>query len=155
MNTCITVLKQLYAHYGTIVKTKWNVNFLLTSTVDDEIFLVLWCDVEPEDQLVHTNMNYFCVSRPNEVDGKGLFDCLEGSLCRLGIQAIAIDDEQCRLLIGIGTDGEYANIATNECSDIDCLSLFVAWPVLHVQKNVPILVAKLPCFTADNRVDHR
>ena len=48
-------------------------------------------------------MNYFCVSRPMKVDGQGLFDCLECSLHRLGIQAI--DAEQCKMLIGIGTDG--------------------------------------------------
>ena len=43
----------------------------------------------------------------------------------------------------------------NECSDIDCLSLFVAWPALHVWQNVLILVAESPRFTADDRVDHR
>ena len=46
---------------------------------------------------------------PMQVDGQGLFDCLESSLHRLGIQAV--DSEQCKMLIGIGTDGESANIA--------------------------------------------
>ena len=45
-----------------------------------------------------------------------------------------------------------APLIQNECSDIDCLSLFVA---LHVLQNVPILVAELPCFTADDCVDHQ
>ena len=80
-----------------------------TANIDDEMFLVLWCDVDHDDQLVHTNMNYFCVSRPRKVDGQGLFDCVEDSLRRLGIQAI--DSKECQMLIGIGTDGASANIA--------------------------------------------
>lgn len=44
-----------------------------TGNLNDEIFLVLWCDIDSGDQLVHTNMNYFCVSRPNKVDGQGSF----------------------------------------------------------------------------------
>ena len=65
------------------------------------------------DQLVHTNMDYFCVSRPRKVarkvDGQELYDCVEDSLCRLGVQGI--DSEKCKMLIGIGTDGASANIA--------------------------------------------
>ena len=66
---------------------------------------MLWCD----NEMVHTNMSYFAVERPKQVDAQGLFDCLQSSLRRLGIQAI--DSEQCKLLIGIGTDGASANIA--------------------------------------------
>lgn len=40
-----------------------------TGNTDDEIFLVLWCAVDHEDQLVNTNKNYSCVSRPEKVDG--------------------------------------------------------------------------------------
>ena len=65
-----------------------------TSNIDDKMFLVLWCDVDHDDQLVHTNMNYFCIFRPKKVDGQGLFDCLKGSLRRLRIQTI--DAEQCK-----------------------------------------------------------
>ena len=80
-----------------------------TGNIDDEMFLVLWCDVDHEDQMVHTNMSYFAVDRPKKVDAQGLFNCLESSLSRLGIQAV--DAEQCKLLIGIGTDGASANVA--------------------------------------------
>lgn len=80
-----------------------------TGNIDDELFLVLWCDVDCDDQLVHTHMSYLCVSRPKSVNAKGLFDCLEGSLQRLGIEAISA--EQCKMLVGIGTDGASANIA--------------------------------------------
>ena len=77
--------------------------------VHDEMFLVLWCDIDRRhggDEMVHTNMSYFAVERPKQVDAKGL---LQSSLCRLGMQAI--DGEQCKLLVGIGTDGASANIA--------------------------------------------
>ena len=71
-----------------------------TGNIDDEMFLVLWCDVDHEDEMVHTNMSYFAVVRPKKVDARGLFDCFENSLGRLGIQAV--DAEQCKMLIGIG-----------------------------------------------------
>ena len=54
-------------------------------------------------------MSYFAVDCPKKVDAQGLFDCLESSLGRLGIQAV--DAEQCKMLIGIGTDGASANVA--------------------------------------------
>ena len=52
-------------------------------------------------------MSYF--ARSNKLNGQGLFDCLKGSLNRLGIQAV--DAEQCKIMIGIGSDGASANIA--------------------------------------------
>ena len=52
-------------------------------------------------------MSYFAVDRPKNVDAQGLFDYLESSLGRLGIQAV--DAEHCKMLIGIGTDGMSAN----------------------------------------------
>lgn len=58
-----------------------------TRNIDDEMFLVLWCDVDHEDEMVHTNMSHFAVDRPKKVDAQGLFDCLESSLSRLGIHA--------------------------------------------------------------------
>lgn len=39
-----------------------------TGNIDDEMFLVLWCDVDHEDEMVHTNMSYFAVDRPKKVD---------------------------------------------------------------------------------------
>lgn len=54
-------------------------------------------------------MSYFAVARLNQVDAQGLFDCLQSSLRRLGIQAL--DSEQCKLLVGIGTDGATAIVA--------------------------------------------
>lgn len=73
------------------------------------MLLVLWCDVNSNDEMVHINISFFAVSRPKQVNAQGLFDCLEGSLGRIGITALEV--EQCKLLIGIGTDGASANIA--------------------------------------------
>ena len=61
-----------------------------SGNIDDEIFLVLWCGVDTDDQLVHMHMSYLCVSRPKSVDGKGLFDCLDNSLRIVGIEAMSV-----------------------------------------------------------------
>ena len=58
---------------------------------------------------VHTIISYITVSRPEAVTGKGLYDCMQGALGRLGIAAI--NPEACKFLLGIGTDGASANIA--------------------------------------------
>lgn len=55
---------------------------------------------------VHTNMSFFAVSRPEHVNAQGLFDCLQASLGRIGITALNAD--QCKRLVGIGTDGASA-----------------------------------------------
>ena len=80
-----------------------------SGNIDDEMFLVLWCDVNGNDEMVHTNMSFFAISRPKQVNAQGLFDCLVDSLGRIGITAI--DVEQCKKLVGISTDGASANIA--------------------------------------------
>ena len=59
-----------------------------TGNIDNELFLVLWCDVDGRDERVHTRMSFFTVSKPEAVTGKGLFDCMQGALGRLGIAAI-------------------------------------------------------------------
>ena len=55
-------------------------------------------------------MNYFGVARPKSITGAGLFECLKSSLQRVGISAI--NAEECKQLIGIGTDGASANVAS-------------------------------------------
>ena len=80
-----------------------------TDNIDNELFPVLWCDVDGRDERVHTRMSLFTFSRPQAVTGKGLFDCMQGALGRLGIAAI--NPEACKFLVGIGTDGASANIA--------------------------------------------
>lgn len=98
--------------------------------IDDKMFLVLRCDVDCDNQLVHTNMSYFAVARPQKVDRQGLFDSLEGSLHRLGIHAV--DAQQCKMLTGIGTDGDSANIAAaglkRSCGNGDSLDVLELVP---------------------------
>ena len=77
--------------------------------IDDEMFLVLWCDVDGTDERVHTRMEFFAVGRPTGVTAAGLFECLQTSLQRIGISAV--NAENCKQLVGIGTDGANANIA--------------------------------------------
>ena len=47
--------------------------------------------------------------RPESVNATGLFDCLQKALQQFG--ASVINAENCKRLIGIGTDGASANIA--------------------------------------------
>ena len=54
-------------------------------------------------------MKFFAVARPMRVTAAGLFDCLQSSLQRLGISSINADE--CKQLVGIGTDGASANVA--------------------------------------------
>ena len=52
---------------------------------DDEMFLVLWCDVDGSDEKVRTRMQFFAVARPTGLTTAGLFECLQISLQRIGI----------------------------------------------------------------------
>ena len=77
---------------------------------DDEVFVVVWCDSSSADEKMHTRTAYFHICRPKTVDANGLFLSLESALLRLGISDI--DAENCKGLVGIGSDGASANIAT-------------------------------------------
>ena len=79
------------------------------SNIDEEMFLVLWCDVDGNDEKVHSRMQFFSVLRPDRANAAGLFECLQKSLQQLGVSVISA--ENCKRLIGIGTDGASANIA--------------------------------------------
>ena len=80
-----------------------------TGNIDDEVLLLVWCDRNGRDEKVHTQMEYFTVVRPQSVTAQGLFAVLESGLQGVGIQEVS--GEQCKKLIGIGTDGASANIA--------------------------------------------
>ena len=70
--------------------------------IDDELFLVQWCDINATDEKIHSRMDYFTVA-------KGLFQCLQSALQTIGINALNV--ENCKMLVGIGTDGASVNIA--------------------------------------------
>ena len=54
-------------------------------------------------------MNFLAVTRPISVNAAGLFQCLEESLHKTRIHSI--NTEECKNLIGIGTDGASVNVA--------------------------------------------
>ena len=76
---------------------------------DNEVALVVWCEISASDERLHTRIAYLGVERPKNVTGIGLFDVLETSLRRIGIQELT--EEHCKKLVGIGTDGASNNIA--------------------------------------------
>ncbi len=77
--------------------------------IDDEFFLVVWCNVEGADENFHTEMNFMAVARPHSVTGEGLLDCFQSTLNSIVISEVTIN--QCKFLIGLGTDGASSNIA--------------------------------------------
>lgn len=77
--------------------------------IDNKILLVIWCNTEASNEKVHTRMTYFIVTRPKDVTGTGLFQSLEASLQALRISAI--NAEESKKLVGIGTDGASSNVA--------------------------------------------
>ena len=79
------------------------------ANVDDEVFLLQWCDVDNSVEKVHSRMDFLSVSRPQSADGKGLFECLQTVFQEIGVTAL--HKENCKSLVGIGTDGTSANIA--------------------------------------------
>ena len=56
--------------------------------IDDELFLVQWCDTDGIDEKIHSRMDFFTVYRPESGDAKGLFNCLQGALKQIGIGAL-------------------------------------------------------------------
>ena len=82
------------------------------SNVDNIIFLVVYYDCNASDEKVHSRMTFLKVDCPATGTGEGLFTSLESVLQCLGIPSI--DAEVCRKLVGVGTDGASANIASRK-----------------------------------------
>lgn len=82
-----------------------------TANIDNELILIVWCDVNSSDEQIHTRMDYLTIVRPQSVSGEGLFNVLESGLQSLGIDRITA--ETCKKLVGVGTDGASANIAAS------------------------------------------
>ena len=77
--------------------------------IDDELFLIIWCDINGTDDKVHSRMSFHSVARPHAVTSMGLFNCLQEALLPLEIQGI--NASECTKLIGVGTHGASANVA--------------------------------------------
>ena len=103
--------------------------------IDDELFLVQWCDIDATDEKIHSRMEYFTVARPESGDAKGLFECLQGALQIFGVSALNV--ENCRMLVGIGTDGASVNIAAAGLKGLvegELQWIFWMWCLAHRQE---------------------
>ena len=81
---------------------------------------------------MHTRTNYFHVCRPKSVDAAELFQSLKGALLQLRISDI--DPENCKMLVGIGSDGASANIARGGLKGLvqsQCEWMFWMWCMAH------------------------
>lgn len=94
--------------------------------------MVVWCDSTGSDEKMYTRTTYFHICRPKTVDAHGLFQSLKSALLRLGISDI--DAENCKRLVGIGSDGASANIARGGLKGLvesQCEWVFWMWCLAH------------------------
>ena len=66
------------------------------TNIDNELLLVVWCDVHGMDERVHTGMDYLTVVRPESVSGEGLLSVLKYGLNYLDIGINKINAEECK-----------------------------------------------------------
>lgn len=67
-----------------------------------EVFVVVWCDTNRTDKIIHKQTTYFRDGRPSTVDASGLFQNLSDAcnLKRLGF--VRVDANHCSKMVGIG-----------------------------------------------------
>lgn len=82
-----------------------------SSNSENEMILVMWCNVESDDCKIHTKMAYLSMHTPVHTNAEGLFESLKHGLQQLGISSIT--QETCSRLVGVATDGASSNIAAN------------------------------------------
>ena len=93
----------------------------------------------------HTRMDYLMVSRPQSATANGLFQVLEGGLQSLGIKQVSA--EECKKLVGVGTDGAASNIAASGLKGLveRCLG-WVFWMIgLGFLDVVPCTLTRVSC----------
>ena len=79
------------------------------ANVDNEVFLVVWCDTDAEMDRVCTKTSFVTVHQPPRATAVGLMHSLDHCLQCLGVEGL--DSMLCYRIVGIGTDGASANIA--------------------------------------------
>ena len=80
-------------------------------------------------------MKYFTVSRPKSGNAKDLFKCLQSDLQEFGVAVLNI--ENCKVLVGIGTDGMSVNIAAAGLKGLvegELQWVFWMWCLAHRQE---------------------
>ena len=79
------------------------------ANVDNEVFVVVWCDTDAEMDRVCTKTSFVTVHQPPRATAVGFMHSLEHCLQCLGVEGL--DSMLCCRLVGIGTDGASANSA--------------------------------------------
>ena len=99
------------------------------SNIKDELFLVLWCDVDGGDERTHTH-ELLCSGQARGCNSSGSFKSLQNGLGQLGIKAI--DAEECKKLVGLGTDEAAVNISALKGKVQDCIPwVYWTWCLAH------------------------
>ena len=105
-----------------VLKQAKFVSFLMDGSVDsgnleDELILILFCQVDSNSMEVQTHVRYFSLQVPERADASGLIACLGNALATLNVDDIlsATDvlsaaDHGFPVIIGCGTDGAAVNI---------------------------------------------
>ena len=75
-----------------------------SGNVEDEVFLVVFCDLYSPNGKVGVTSQFLTVRRPNSCTAQGLFTCLQAALSYVGIP------NWDKRLIGFGCDGASVNI---------------------------------------------
>ena len=78
--------------------------------VENELLLAVWFDKDGAGEKVYARTSYLCISGPATATALGIFDVVQTAVQKLGFPAIS--GGQCTKLVGIGTDGAAANIAS-------------------------------------------
>ena len=77
-----------------------------SGNVEDELFLVVFCDPYTTDGRVHVRNNFLTVRRPGRANAAGLLACLRAAM---GFVGVANWESK---LIGVGCDGANVNMGT-------------------------------------------
>ena len=78
--------------------------------VENELLLAVWFNKDGAGEKVYTRTSYLYISGPATATALGIFDAVQAAVQKLGFSAIS--GGQCTKLVGIGTDGAAANIAS-------------------------------------------
>lgn len=76
------------------------------ANIEDEVFLVVFCDPYSADGRVHVHNEFLTVRRPERANTAGLFTCLRAAM---GFVGVANWESK---MVGMGCDGANVNMGT-------------------------------------------